>query len=550
MTDTGSGGVIQLDIGGGGIPGGQDQLISLVVEYDSETSGFADQDRLISAVGKVSAIDIGSFAGVNDGDTRDVALPRNSLALYTQDVTGIITTDGTTPLEGALVRATLINANDTSGSDGGSQRYEFPDGGRFQTQSEPEQDLMKPWIAFEVNNEDDLSDKIEDAEDEGLTKFRAWMNVQTHVNGRHTAILYDNLNDAQNAGAAGITTHQVRIFLETVGTNQRGDIKVPKSGAGIVGQLFIEPTASGGVGFGVAAITQLDTELAVTDSLGNFRLNVGTDNPAADLPQANSVFIMVSVKQAGEDWVLVTSPEKNFCTFLKFKRDLDGSGSIRGDIGTVDLSLIELVEIDDNFHFSGPDGSGGSPPVGESDEGDTWQSLGFKGDICRTDASDTSVNINRLFLTIDPDDGSILSHWQDDDNTDDMAFTLRNGSVKTAMETATGTTVNNINDLRGGTGMKFDNDDVEEGTLFIPVNTVLPNSRNQQAGWQLVTLVAADGTDPALLNANVDAIIKVGNSNQASTWFTGETDNSLIELTFGTDYFVHFTATTLFDFGQ
>ena len=439
-----------------------------------------------------------------------VSVPNNSENLYIQEIAAKLTTDGSAPVQaGTEVVALLVEQfkEDSIKIKYASATVPYVvNGGKTRTAAVDLDDVH-------------LVDDLLEAREEGEKTIAKVLLVDTETDdyGPEEGIrisMHDTIDDASPNDAETV----YNITIDTKKGTFSGD-------SGIKGSLKMSDVKAG-------MYETLDTAGFITGDTDDFagiaRLSLGIDHELRS-EGLDEAFVMLSVKQPGEDeFTLVTSPVPTFKNHIKFKSQLD-SKSGEATSFTVDLSKIEAISVNEY-------GNGGS---------EDWQMLGVTGVVDQAKSKD--LDIDRLLVTIDKADGSLITMWSVDsldDNADDIAFGLSGNKISLISEYE-GVTSGKLAPLAGGKGLALenvnDNSDEMDIKLYIPVTGEAPKA-NISAGWSLITFVA-NMTGTQLEAAGVEMVMDL-NGDESKVWTVGADDvvgqDSLSSVTSGSTYFVFF----------
>lgn len=514
VTATVTGNIVNLALAGGGLPLAQVQLGA--TDTVSYTNG-APTVQLADANNNVLA----TFGPL------DIDLPANSSNLFTMTIRGNIKTTGSTNVaQGTIVRADLMRFAANRVVDRGTVKIPGLDGNNGAND-----------IALVNADFDAINTAVNNAAVTNDTGFTAWITVVTDGSGRKSATIGTT---RPIAGAAATVHYQVSVN-RTTGA-------ITSTGNAVTGQLVFRN--------GPIAYTALDSAryAVVNGTDGNFRVNVGTNNAAAD------AFVILSVRQNGSStssWVPVTFADPSLAGYLPFNQDV----RVTTTAGQSDSPFIDFENVGGgngtvtaNFVLSN---------VRSVDLADStgYQLVGLPGQIARNATALNDFRAFRFFTTVNTTTGAPYALWSFD-GTNTEAFTLVGNSVRSSF------TLGNVNveNIRNSAGSMFGiayrdvgNTVVvsDRDTLFYPQTLANATDINAPAGWHLIT-VQADQASPGFLgntstdNTAVGMIIEAGARRngdgagsvltQARTWIRGATNNSLTSLVAGRAYFVYLSA--------
>lgn len=514
VTATVTGNIINLALSGGGVPLAQVQLVGndrLSYTNGAPTVQLADVNSNVLATFGPLAID----------------LPANSDNLFTMDIRGNVKTTGTTNVpQGTIVRADLMRFVMNRVVDRGTVKIPGLDGNNGSND-----------IALVNADFDAINTAVNNANVLNETGFTAWVTVQGDTNGRKTA----TIGTARPAAGAAATVHYQVSVNRTTGA-------ITSTGNAVTGQLVFRN--------GPITYTAVDSArfAVVNGTDGNFRVNVGTNNAAAD------AFVILSVRQNGSStssWVPVTFADASLAGYLPFNQDVRTTTTT----GQSDSPFIDFENVGGangsvvaNFVLSN---------VRSIDLADStnYQLVGLPGQIARNSTALNDFRAFRFFATINTATGAPHALWSfGGDNTE--AFTLVGNAVKSSFSLGN-VNVENIRNSAGsmfGIALRDIGDRIavsNNDTLFYPVSAATATAINAPAGWHLIT-VQANQADPGFLgntstdNTAVGMIIEAGARRngdgagsvltQARTWIRGATNNSLTSLLAGRAYFVYLNA--------
>ncbi len=291
---------------------------------------------------------------------------------------------------------------------------------------------------------------------------------------------------------------------------------------------------------------------------GVFRLNVGTNSRPLS---GGDQFVIISVRQNGattSSWVPVTFADKSLTGYLPFAQDIKTTVTAGvSDSPFIDFvnnngangTLVAAFRLDRILSVDLADSTG-------------YQLVGTPGELARTTSALADFRAYRFFTTINQSTGAPYALWKFNQGTDDEAFTLVGGAVKSSFSVNQHNVDNIGNSFGSGYGIAYRDSGnsvavLNQDTLFYPVTASTASSMNLAAGWHLITAQAAvaspgnlgnSGSD----NAAVGMIIEAGarrNGDAAAavrtgvrTWIRGTTNNSLTALEAGKSYFVYLNA--------
>lgn len=496
-------------------PGIKGTLTNLVVEYNAGVQAAANKlvstDTTPANIAEAGA----EFTSANDADTRTAQFSKNSTKLYTMEVKGTLTTDGTavTP-KGTIVRADLVDFASALEMKGASLNV-------------PCQCTGASGVAVPANN--DIATLVDNDRKLGKASSKAFVEVT--LSARQDSVSGVRMLDAHPGNLNTTRVYEVAIDTKT------GAV----TGNGVTGSVTLSDAPS---------LTVLDTVYQVTND-GKFRFAIGSDTAP------KNAFVLASVKRPdGDMFTAITSPVTSFSNHVPFASNVTASGVISGDLGTVNLSKIY------------------DTPVRA---GNNWQLVGFKGEIARTtDAKRKTegVSLDRLLISVKGTTGQPVTAWTYDNNDNDEGFLLLNNATKSALQIGT-TTIDNVKDVNGGLALALKNggdynqdnaDDLgvlgnnqtidatpaNSFNIFYPISGNASEYKAEAAKWSLLTMEAGVADIATWANTNkVGAIIVVGAGNQQKAWFKGATDNTLTSLANGDRAFVFFEgANTTYKYGR
>ncbi len=483
-------------------------------------------------------------SGVEDVDGNDLAnfgpstveIPANSDNLFSMEIRGTVTTNGTTPVaQGTLVRADLMRFNTTRVIDRGSITVPCNCTGSTRDVA----------IVF-TGGTSAFDSALYEAGIRNATSIPVWVTV-TH----------DGANGEQGTGISaavalanpGAATGQATVYLASMATSTGAITSVGTS-------------VSGSVTFRDGPLAYTAVESArygiVNGSTGTFRMNVGSNSsPLA----SGDTFVIISVRQNGSitsTWVPVTFADRSLSGYLPFAQDVKT---------TVAAGISDSPFID----FQNNAGNNGVLTAAfrldrilSTDLADStgYQLVGARGELARNSASLADFRAYRFFTTINTDTGAPYALWKFNQATDDEAFTLVGSNVRSSFSVNEHNVDNIGNSFASHYGIAYKDSGnsvvvVNRDTLFFPVSASTATSTSLAAGWHLVT-VQANQSSPGFLgntnsdNAAVGMIIEAGarrNGDAAAavrtgvrTWIRGTTDNTLTSLVSGQAYFVYLNA--------
>lgn len=325
--------------------------------------------------------------------------------------------------------------------------------------------------------------------------------------GRTATLLPGLPNTVKN----GTTTYAVRVNANTGAITARDDDGDTNADNAV---------KQGSIGIRVpvlAAAATTATRLEVLDTAfsrvagGKYQLVVGLDSKKMEAtttkldPASSDVFVLLSVKDpATGEFTLLNSAEDSFTSYTAFQQDLARNGtSVQRDL---DLDLVSVT----NVKNAG-----------------AWELLGIRGVAARTAAAAAvPLDLNRLFITLNPADGVPATAWFADGGVGEVAFGLGGGKQ--------GTLVRNPNQMQlayslgggidkskqiqfiPGMGLAFRNSGASDarqknpGDGFLELNlapganndqirlhvplqtTTLANATITGSGWHLVTAQVAE----------------------------------------------------------
>lgn len=499
-------------------PGIKGTLTDLRVEYNAGTQATAN--KLVSTDSTPANItEAGAeFVSANDADTRIAQFSQNSTKLYTMEVKGTLTTDGSavTP-RGTIVRADLVDFDQSLSI-------------KSINVTVPCQCTNGANLLIGNGSYAALATLLEDNARVGKVT-KAYITTTIESSG---AVKGVSLSTTQ-PGAPADRTYEV-----TVSQPANGQITI--SGNGVTGAGVVEQAP---------ALKVLDTVYQVTND-GKFRFAIGNDIAP------KNAFVSIAVKRPDDRFFsAITSPVQSFDNHLPFASNVTASGVIGGNLGTVNLSQIKSTSVDSSAG---------------------WQLVGLQGEIARTSDSvrkNTPVTLERLLISVRGTNGEPVSAWSHDNSVADEGFLLVNNVTNSALQLGA-TTVDNVRQVNGGLSIALKNSDgnfaVQGGNTVIgdaggdlnaigaadPFKVYYRSAADstalnaQAAKWSLLTLEAGVADIATWANTNkVGAIIVVGSNNQQKAWFKGATDNTLSSLAQGDRAFVFFEgANTAFKFGR
>lgn len=487
-----SSGYVTLTIPAPGIKG---TLTNLVVEYNNGSQAAAN--KLVSTDATPASItEAGAeFVSADDADTRIAQFSKNSTKLYTMEVKGTLTTDGTAAVaKGSIIRAQLLDLSSATEIKGGnvSVPCSCTGGSNVAVSSF---DGGNP-IATDIDNNLKL----------GKATTKAYVVVT--LSSRQDAVSgIDMVSETSGVPASNAGKRVFEVAID----NKTGVI----AGNGVTGSLVLNQAP---------ALTLLDDVYQVTNN-GKFRFAVGTNTAP------KNAFVLASVKQPADTaFKAFTTPVEAFNRYVPFASNVTASGTIGGDVGTVNLNNIATASVAN---------------VGTN----AWQLVGFNGQF---DIKNTAkpVALDRLLLTVDANGNRSTLFALDGDA--DEAFTLVNNTTSSALQIGA-TSIDNVKNLAGGLGLAFKDGTAEAAKLYFPVTSADSKELSAAAGkWSLVSMDAAVADVSSWANTNkVGAVIVVGSGNYQKSWFAGASDNTLSSLAKGDRAFVYFTtANTAFKYGR
>lgn len=502
---------------------GSTKLTSLVVEYDANGAGnlgTTTANRLISTDAVASEItDTNSSltAGENDGDTRDVTFAKNTTKLYTMEVTGSLTTDGSAAAaKGTIVRADLVDFDTTLTFKSGSMTVPCS--------------CTAGSTTIAVTGSGNIVTKLNEAVKLGKTSINAFANV--NVNAQTASAMVVNLDGS----VGGDKSYPITISTSGAVTGT----------AGATGTLVLEKTP---------ALKVLDTVYQVTNT-GAFRFAVGSDTAPT-----NGVVLVSSKQPADKFFTGLTSAVPSFANYLPFASNVVASGVIGGNLGTVNLAKIASSSVSDTT---------GWQLVG-------FQGTIARNSNAALKA--TPVDATRLLVSVRPTTGEPATAWAFDTaaNADDEAFLLQNNVTASALQIGSAS-IDGLKTIDGGLALALKNlsggftrdqngnGEITSGDANTGISATEPFSVfypisgdstafNATAGkWSLLTVeqaVASANLSSWTTTNKVAAIIVVGSGNAQKSWFKGSTTNTLTALAKGDRAFIYFEgANTAFKFGR
>jgi len=344
--------------------------------------------------------------------------------------------------------------------------------------------------------------------------------------------------------------------------------------AGISGSIFLQNTQP--------YLNDIMSTQAVTDTNGNYRLNVGTST----MPPAPAN-VLISVMDNGfsnngnsNGYQLATYLDPSLNNYLPFKPDigttkgltltptttLSGNGGNGTTVQNIRLDLLGQVNL--------PHGSGGGNGSNYNGASTYWQLVGLPGNIARA-ASTTTFQVPLLFTSVDPMSGTPGSLWYNNSfdvgngdfaynaAPDNEAFALVGGSAFVDFSLDGGLTTvptiganwksglaiafnNSGNSGKGGPSPSSPNNGAAPGlgngqnvpgpTLYYPLTdlngttTVAPNVAQPlalAAGWSLVTYQGTLPGNPATFGTGTNSTTIGPNFGQTIPG-TGTTPASMI----------------------
>lgn len=473
-------------------PGLKGTLTALRVNYNANgtlDNAAAGKNRLMST--DAPAVVVATT------ENKDVTFAKNSTKLYTMEVKGTLTTDGTAVApKGTIVRADLVDFASALTMKGavvnvpcnctGAAGVAVPAAGA---------------IATLIDNDRKL----------GKASSKAFVVATLSAN-------QDTVSGVAMAAAHPGANNTTRVYEVAIDT-KTGAV----TGSGVTGSVQLSETP---------ALTVLDTVYQVTND-GKFRFAIGSNTAP------KNAFVLASVKRPdGDMFTAITSPVTSFANHVPFASNVTASGIIGGDLGTVNLSKIYDTAVR---------------------PGDNWQLVGLKGEIARTTdvkRKAEGVSLDRLLISVKGDSGAPVTAWAFDGDDDDEGFLLLNNATKSALQ-IDATTIDNVKDVNGGIALALKNGGnyTQVGGGNTAIDTTLANSFNvfypisghsseykaEAAKWSLLTMENAVADIATWANTNkVGAIIVVGSGNYQKAWFKGATDNTLTSLANGDRAFVYF----------
>lgn len=545
----GTDGYVTLAIPAPGIVGST-KLQGLWVEYDKDSnnalnrlvstdstaaeisdSGSAFSDGTNSVTKNKSSTDttqIVDTAFTNDADTSKVQFSANTTKLYTMEVTGKLTTDGTAAAaRGTIVRADLVDMGTALTVKNGSLAVPCS--------------CAAGSTTIALGNNDTELKSLAKALDDGAKVGKSTINLYAVVTLNGNTANATNVKVLDELGASGMKSYPVSVNTTTgaiTGT------------AGATGSLTLEKTP---------ALKVLDTVYQVTNT-GDFRFAVGSDTAPTN------AFVLVSSKQPTDKFFTgLTSPVESFANHLPFASNVVSSGVIGGNLGTINLKNIASSSV--------------SETTG-------WQLVGFQGAIARNGNATLKakpVDATRLLISVRPTTGEPVTAWAFDNVTtgqealaNDEAFLLQNNVTASALQIGSAS-VDGLKAIDGGLALALKNpsggftsdtaatkgeinkDDASTGisatepfSVFYPITGDSAAFGAAAGKWSLLTMDTgvASLSDWAATN-KVAAIIVVGSGNAQKSWFKGSTTNTLTALSKGDRAFIYFEgANTAFKFGR
>jgi len=487
-----TGNIVNLALAGGGLPLAQVQL------------GATDTVSYTSGAPTVQLADANSNVLATFGPL-DIDLPASSNNLFTMDIRGNIKTTGSTNVaQGTIVRADLMRFAATRVVDRGSVRV-------------PCVNCSSSVSDVAIITFTNIDTIINNGAVLGDATVNAYVRVTADQDGQKSAVL----QDTPGAAAAGVAIYNVSIN-RTTGA-------ITSTGSSVSGQLVFRN--------GPISYTAVDSArfAVVNGTDGNFRVNVGTNNAAAD------AFVILSVRQNGSStssWVPVTFADASLAGYLPFNQDVKTTVTAgQSDSPFIDFENVGGANgsVTANFVLSN---------VRSIDLADStgYQLVGLPGQIARNATALNDFRAYRFFATINTDTGAPYALWSFGGNNTE-AFTLVGNAVKSSFSLGNV----NVENIRNSAGSMFGVAYRDVGntvvvsnrdTLFYPQTAAVATAISAPAGWHLIT-VQANQADPGFLgntsgeNTAVGMIIEAGarrngdgaNSvlTQARTWIRGST---------------------------
>jgi hypothetical protein len=515
-------------------PGIVGTLTDLTVEYDNVAGNYlVSTDAVQTTIADES---IGFDA--DDADSREAGGHQNSTTLYTQEIQGLLTTDGAAAVaKGTIIRADLVTFEEAMTGTSGNITVPCT--------------CASGKSTVAIDNPAALDAALKAATAAGAKSLRIYVRVTANSNSTD-----GSLGD----GAGGVL---VELFAGNPGVGE-SDEKVIEASIEVASGKISGPDVSGTLGL-LKKITPMvvDTAWQVTND-GKFRFNVGSDKNFT-----HPAFVLVSLKQPDDkDFRLVTSPVPSFANHLPFLASVNGAAGI-SQLGTVNLSKFVVVDVETLSTNANKQGAAN----------DVWQILDTMGEIAKTaDKTRSGVKLTMadLMLTIDKH-GDVISLWRNEGAGSDTAFVLEANKAATAFEvnTVPSTSIDSLGAaLMGGNAIAFLDDNFGGAVtgaclggsgvyagglpetcgapaaisgsvaakLFVPVTSTTTASRTIKAGWALLTMNTAKADLSTL--TNVTAVIEMGSGKEVKSWFKGASANSLSTLNAGKAYLMYFEKDT------
>lgn len=480
--------------------------------------------------------------GLADSDGNDVSdfgpsnidIPANSDNLFSMEIRGTVTTDGSTAVaQGTLVRADLMRFNTTSVIDRGSATVPCNCTGN-----------TKDVALTFTGGTSAFDSALYEAGIRGATTIPVWVSV-----------VHDGAANEQGTGVSasvaltnpGAGSGQTSVYLASMNVTTGA---ITSTGT----------TVSGSVVFRTGPLSYTAVESArygiVNGTDGAFRLNVGSNSSPLS---SGDMFVIVSVRQNGtttSSWVPVTFADKSLTGYLPFAQDVKTTVTAgMSDSPFIDFQtnagnngvLTAAFRLDRILSVDLADSTG-------------YQLVGTKGELARATATD--FRAYRFFTTVNTDTGAPYALWKFNQATDDEAFTLVGNGVKSSFSVNEHNVDNIGSSFASHYGIAYRDSGnsvtvLNRDTLFYPVTASTATSASLAAGWHLITVQAAVASPGNLGNSGSDntavgMIIEAGarrNGDGAGavrtgvrTWIRSTTNNSLTALEAGKAYFVYLNA--------
>ena len=447
-----------------------------IIEYDPNGT-----NKLVSTDTKpVDVFNSSSFSGTNDGDTQTTQLSKNSTQLFVMELKGSVTDGGKAVPEGTIVRLDLISET-TLGIAGATSVVPCAKCGR-------------PTVALTVTSS--VENAISAARAKGERTIHAFIRNNKDANGVWTVATIDT----SSSGGGEVSPVTVDVITGRIIGATTGQIAFAKTNH----------------------FNDIDTTYVVMDGKNNgIRVSVGSEK------RLDKGFVMISAQKPGQSFMLLNTTVPQLQGFIPFTAELSTKGKIAANVN-LDFANITKIKV----------------PTGNSNG---WKTMGVAGDLAYAKGQRQEMDADHLFLSVQGDDGAPISFWNNNANTD-MAFTLLNNTTTMTYEVG-GKVIGNFKGLNGTWGIAVNNANVKKvnvngvgpgsvssasgnvtDTIYLPIKGPQA-TRALGLGWQLVS-PQADMTE-SQFGDTFTALVCAGNGDKSTSWFKGESNNSLHQFSKG-----------------